>query len=192
MRFKILFFIFFISINPSSGTYAATVAFPTKPYTMAQDTIVIQEAEALRAYQSAISFYDSIAYYVLLILALNFLNVLILVLHARADKNVEKAMLFYQAVGDQTKVEVLKRLQERSNKMLSLYMLSFYFRGFFLLLIMFGSVFLGSTGLFFIKLFALFFIAYFFIFDALFFKTKSKVASKRDNNLTLRELLGMK
>lgn len=192
MKNKIYFLLFLIAINYPSGTYAATIAFSTQRYAMVQDTIVIEEVEALRAYQKAVSFYDSIAYYVLLILALNFLSVLLLVLHARADRNIEKAMIFYKAVGDAEKIEVLKRLQERSDKVLPLYMLSFYLRSFFLLIIMFGSVFLGSTGLFFIKLFALFFIAYFFLFDALIFRIKSKTASKSDNNLTIRELLGIK
>ncbi len=193
MKNKIYFLLFLIAINYPSGTYAATIAFSTQRYAMVQDTIVIEEVEALRAYQKAVSFYDSIAYYVLLILALNFLSVLLLVLHARADRNIEKAMIFYKAVGDAEKIEVLKRLQERSDKVLPLYMLSFYLRSFFLLIIMFGSaIFFPFPNLFFIKLFALFFIAYFFLFDALIFRIKSKTASKSDNNLTIRELLGMK
>jgi hypothetical protein len=194
MHYKILFFIFFISINSMSGTYAASIAFPTKQYTMVQDTIVIEEIDAARAYNSAVSFYNSVSYYVLAILALNVLSVVILILHARADRNIEKAMLFYQAVGDKERVAVLKNLQERSNKILPLYMLSFFLRAFLLLVFIFAfSSFGGASGLLrFTGLFGIFFIAYFFLFEALIFKTKSKVASKIDNNLTLREILGMK
>lgn len=192
MKNKIYFFLFLMAMNYPSGTYAASTAFPTQRYAMVQDTIVIEEMEAEKAYQKAVSYYNSVVYYILATLLVNLLAILFYIYHSRADKNIEKALLFYEAVGDKEKVAVLKKLETRSNGILVFYMLSFFSRFSFIFAMLFILASLLGGSIIITTLLGMIILTYFLIFEAILFKLKSKVASKSDNNLTFRDLLGIK
>ena len=179
-------------ISPTSGTYATSIAFPTQRYAIVQDTIVIEEKEAEKAYQKAVSYYNSVVYYILATLFVNLLAILFYIYHSRADKNIEKALLFYEAVGDKEKVAVLKKLERRSNGILVFYVLSLFSRFLFIFAILFIFVSLLGGPIMITSLLGLAILTYFLIFETILFRLKSKIASKSDNKLTLRELLGMK
>ena len=174
-----LFFSFFLNIEKSYAIKAAeqsqSVLFQQK---IVKDSIVITANDAEKAFKSAKKFYDNIHRYIIFSIFISMTGGIVsLALRSNAQKNWEKAFLYYDAIEDKEKVEQLRKMIQLDNALLVVALISAIFPLIFLTLFLIALVsFLGSGSgivLFSSVLLGAFFGGLGFLFDKTVFKTKN-------------------
>ncbi len=113
-----------MAINYHSVTYAASIAFPTPQYIIAQDTIMIDEEEAEIAYDNAKYYYQKAEQS---LFNNRFFSIFrgISIFHffsyyRKAEGNMEEAFLFYKAIDDKEKLIALADMSKKVERMIIL------------------------------------------------------------------------